>query len=231
MVTVVFLYGYLFREVENCGCFGALSLLESSPMISFVRNAILLALLFYVWKYSNRESLAALFPKIRTTRLIMAVVLINVFFLSGYTYQKGLHFGKSTVTRTYTGKFVGDTPLRDLISVSKDTSYLVFAFSYGCPHCYNSIENLKEYEPSGVVDKVIALSYVTDSAQMRRFRDVFNPRFEIKHYPPQALFAFTASFPVSYYITNDTVRMKINGELPCSYVFQRNLEKKDDAEK
>jgi uncharacterized membrane protein YphA (DoxX/SURF4 family) len=225
-VTAVFLYGYLFREVKNCGCFGALTLFDLPPVATFVRNAVLLALLFYVWKHSSRAPLTALSPKVKIANLIMAVVMFTVFFLSGYTYRQGLHFGRSYAMRTYTGKAVGDTPLRGLITTSKDTSYLVFAFSYGCPHCYNSIANLKEYESSGSVDKVIALSYVTDSTQMQWFHNVFYPQFEIKHYPPQELFALTSSFPVSYYITGDIVRMKIRGELPCSYVFRCSLEKR-----
>jgi hypothetical protein len=85
---------------------------------------------------------------------------------------------------------------------------------------------VKEYELSGAVDKVIALSYATDSAQMQRFRDVFHPELEIGHYPPQELRALSSSFPVSYYIIGDTVRMKINGELPCSYVFENKQGRK-----
>ncbi|MDR0371204.1 MAG: hypothetical protein LBH80_05055 [Prevotellaceae bacterium] len=114
------------------------------------------------------------------------------------------------------------TILKEFVSTSKDSTYLVFTFTYLCPHCMNSIENLNRYESSGSVDKVIGIA-LEDSIAEYRFKEIFKPEFSIRNYPAGTLFRLTNSFPVAYYIKNDSIMAELSGELPCSYVFiQKN---------
>ena len=113
--------------------------------------------------------------------------------------------------------------LSEFLTPSKDSTYFVFVFSYSCPHCYSSIENLKQYERLGVADKVLALSFAVDSTTGERFNDIFNPDFQIKNYPPKQLFRLSNQFPVSYYIQNNTIKLEIRGLLPSGYLLQKQL--------
>lgn len=49
-VTGVYVYGLVFREVADCGCFGAGSVFNGPPVATFVRNALLAGLTFAVWR-------------------------------------------------------------------------------------------------------------------------------------------------------------------------------------
>jgi hypothetical protein len=163
---------------------------------------------------------------------VMLCILCAVSFVAGYTYveqrRDATHY---TAKGQYAGKDVSNSIFNEFSTFSKDSTYLVFVFSYSCQHCYNSVENLKEYEKSGIVDKVIALSFATDTSAVHRFHDIFNPDFNIKDYQPKQLFRLTNQFPTSYYISNNTVKLEIGGILPCWYVLSRQLQKMQIVEK
>jgi len=210
--TVAYAYGILFHNVKDCGCFGNIKALNTSPVFSFLRDAILLYLLIAVWrKGENKQSVN---QWIAVTALIFMCV---VAFMTGYTSPK---FGNRTAKK-FVVQAVKNTALKDFIATSKDSTYLVFAFSYTCPHCLNSIANLKEYTKSGVVDKVIGLAF-GDSISEKKFTETFEPNFPIKNYSNELL-RLTNNFPTVYFIRNDSIVVEFSGELPCSYVFSKTI--------
>ena len=207
--SVIYAYGIIFKGVEDCGCFGQITILNTSPVLTFIRNAILLYLLLAVWlKSENKNNLN------KWIAITILVVMCSVTFMTGYTYSKT----GETKSKKYTAQAVENTALKDFITTSKDSTYLVFAFSYTCPHCLNSIANLKEYEQSGAVDKVIGLA-LGDSIIEKEFTEIFKPNFPIKNYSKELLH-LTRTFPIAYYVRNDSIVMKFSGELPCSYMFK-----------
>ncbi|MDR1883465.1 MAG: DoxX family protein [Prevotella sp.] len=218
-LTLVYIYGYFFRGIDDCGCFGAASVLNTSFVFTLFRNAILLYMLADVRKNVNRITPVQTWETVSVT-----VVLCITAFISGITYngEDRLDFGSQR--NQYVGKSVHNSVLKEFASTSKDSTYLLFAFMYSCSHCLNSIENLKQYEPSGVVDKVIAVT-LKDSIGERFFETNFKPNFTIRHYDPQTLLRLTRSFPTAYYIKNDTVRMEISGELPCAPVLAGKIKR------
>jgi len=212
LFTFIYSYGIIFKGVEDCGCFGKISVLNNLPVITFIRNGILLYMLIAIWKKGENIN--------KLNQWIIGVflmVLCLVSFMSGYTYR---FVNKTTVKQKYKARAMVDTPLKEFITTSKDSTYLVFAFTYTCPHCLNSIENLKQYETSGVVDKVIGIA-VENSVAEKQFKEIFKPEFSIKNYPPKIFFRLTNTFPTVYYIKNDSVMAVLSGELPCSYVFKQ----------
>ena len=221
-LSLVFLYGYLFVNITDCGCFGYFSFLNMPPVFTFIRNFILIGILLYIFLYS--DNVHKTMDKKEIT--VMWCILCAVAFVTGYTYVEQQHEATQYTTKgQYIHKDVKNSIFSEFLTTSKDSSYLVFVFSYACPHCYNSIENLKQYERAGVVDKVVALSFAADTLAEKKFRDVFHPDFQIKNYHPKQLFRLTGKFPTSYYIKNDTVRLEIRGILPCGYVLLQQLKK------
>jgi uncharacterized membrane protein YphA (DoxX/SURF4 family) len=221
-LSLVYLYGYLFINITDCGCFGHFSFLNMPPLFTFIRNFILMGMLLYIFFHSGDLH--------KTTDkkepAVMWCILCAVTFVTGYTCVECHYDATQYSTKgQYMHKDVKNSIFSEFLTTSKDSSYLVFVFSYTCPHCYNSIENLKQYERSGVVDKVIALSFAADTPAEKKFRSIFHPDFQIKNYPPKQLFRLTSQFPTSYYIQNDTVRLEIRGALPCGYIFLQQFQK------
>jgi len=147
-------------------------------------------------------------PQEQIKRVLSALFYVRMWNLNekvtgGYTTHEKPH-----ASRGYT--------------TSQDSTYLVFVFTYICPHCLNSIENLKQYEPAGIVDKVIGIA-LENSVAEKQFREVFKPEFQIKNYSSTILFHLTNTFPQTYYIKNDSIILVLSGELPCSYVFMQIL--------
>ena len=221
-LTLVYLYGYFFANITDCGCFGYFSWLNMPPLFTFIRNAVLIGLFVFIFLKSKglHKSLE------KSEMFIMGLILCAVCFTIGFTYFEQ----KSDVTQFYTeGEQINvdanASKLGEFLSFSSDSTYLVFAFSYSCPHCFNSIENLKQYEQMGVVDKVVAISYITSSRVIAKFNSIFNPNFQIKNYHPKKLFELTNRFPISYYIQNNTIKMEVDGVLPCGFIMQQHINK------
>ena len=101
-----------------------------------------------------------------------------------------------------------------------DSTYLIFVFSYTCPHCLNSIENLKRYEPGGAVDRVLALAPEHPEAEAR-FREEFRPESGVRSLPAEEISRLANAFPTAYYVRRDTVRAVLTGELPAALLFRR----------
>jgi hypothetical protein len=218
--TFIYAYGYFFMDIEDCGCFGSVSVLNTSFIFTLIRNAVLLYMSIDVYKNGHH-----IISSLTRWKIIFITAVLSVAsFISGLTYNNDDMIDFGSQKNQYTGKSVHNSVLKDFVSTSKDSTYLVFAFIHTCSHCLNSIENLKQYEPSGIVDKVIAVT-LKDSVKERFFINTFHPNFAIQTYDPQTLLRLTNNFPAAYYIKNDTVKLEIRGELPCGYVFLQQLRK------
>ncbi|MDR0812183.1 MAG: hypothetical protein LBN23_07965 [Paludibacter sp.] len=125
----------------------------------------------------------------------------------------------------YEGELYTETPLNAFVQLSDDSVYLVFLFVYSCPHCQNSVENLNEYEQSGVVDKVIGLT-IQDSVAARYFTDNFYPDFTIIQCDIEEFFAFNNRFPTSLLIKKGKIEKVLRGELPTATDFYRKNKRK-----
>ena len=214
-VTCIYVYGYFRHHITDCGCFGAVSKLNNMPpSLIVIRNLLLIALLYVVWKYAekNQNHLAEW-----KTAIIICVISVFSFF-AGYSYYPPFIRLSEEEENTYEGKALADTPLNDFLATSADSTYLVYVFSYTCPHCLNSIENLKQYKK--VADRIIALA-VRDSVYEPVFRQNFQVDFAVKNYDYQAIQPLAKGFPTAYYIQNDTIKKEIIGELPCVYNFKK----------
>lgn len=211
--TLIYLYGTVFLSIYDCGCFGNFTFLSSSPIIVLIRNAILLCLLIIVWiKGENKLSTN------RWTYLTILGFVCLTSFITGYTYNST--YNKNLKNRNHKIA-LRDSKLRDFIETSSDSTYIVFVFSYTCPHCLNSIANLKEYKQAEIADNVIGIALGNDQ-EKEFFESRFNPNFNIINYHDELL-ELTDIFPKTYYIQNDTIVMELSGELPNVYLFTNYL--------
>jgi uncharacterized membrane protein YphA (DoxX/SURF4 family) len=194
LFTAGFAYAHFAKGVSDCGCFGAISALETPPLLSFGRNAVffVLALLLF------RKPLP---PTPAPWRLGLLWVIGAVSFaLSGVSSVYPLFSPEP-----WLNKKVQDTPLNRMIHTNPDSTYLVFAMSVTCPHCWNATENVKAYKTTKKVDEIFALGVGTDSAAAI-YKSHFNPNFDIRLVSNKEMANITGGYiPKVFFVRRDSV--------------------------
>ena len=205
IVSAIFLYGVLARGITDCGCFGPLTWLNSRPWITFVRNALLIALLLPSLLSEQQGT-----PLTRSSFACMTAVAAMVMFLCGYTMH-GAQCLK-TAPKPFRPLPLAEHPLAEYVTCHPDSTYMVFAFSYTCPHCLNSIGNVSQFVSMGVVDRVIGLS-VKDFFGGERFRRLYQPDFPIREISSEQMHRLAPSLPVTFFVHHDTLVDVIRGSV------------------
>lgn len=207
--TLLYSYAYIFRSVEKCDCFGSLGN-DWSPIWFYVRNIVILGISIFVYLFYPKESQIQSY-KIQS----LFFVLLITSYLAGYTYNtpvKSSNVEKKAIT--FDGQNIHNTPLNNYAPVSRDSSYMIFLFSYSCPHCLNSIENLKQYAASNYVKNVILIGTGEDSARIKFYND-FDVHFQHFDINKETMKKLTNVFPMCYFVVNDTVKKSWIGTLPA----------------
>ena len=200
-------YGVAFHGVYNCGCFGHLEFLNLPPAWTFVRNLILCGILLFIGIKSTDKS-GNLW-----TRALLALGLAIGMFTVGMTFTKSTVMLKGNVTVVPTP--ISETAIpRYVHDMSPDSTYLLFAFSYSCPYCNQSIGNVALYEQTGVVDRVIGL-VVDDTIAEQSFRAFYKEEpFEIRRMPVEAILDITHDqLPTSFLVRHDTIFVTSHNEM------------------
>ena len=211
--TLMYSYALLFKGNEDCGCFGKFQALNTSPLFLYIRNALLLTLLLFA--YLKRERYGSFSSGFYGLALVLVGAGVLSYFV-GYTYQEPVSYKTARIS-------LHDSVLGEFVETSPDSTYLVFAFSYVCPHCLNSIGNLKECARFPIADKVIGLALGDSVMENRFFRKVFEPNFVI-HNHRNELLRLTDKFPRTYYIRHDSIVLQVAGELPCPFILSSYLD-------
>ena len=201
-LSAIFLYGVLNRGITNCGCFGPLTWLNSKPGLTFTRNAILLAMLIPS-ALSSQQGSATTMP----TLTCMALVGIVVMFMCGFSFRGAKCLKKQHQFRPVV---FAESKLSEYVTCNPDSTYLVFAFSYSCPFCQNSIGNVNQYQQMEYVDKVIGLA-VEDSNSRCRFERLFETNFEIEEMSQIEMFNLTTTLPTTYLVRHDSIISQYSG--------------------
>ena len=211
-VSVIFIYGLIFKDITECGCFGKLKVFDNTPWLTIIRNIILTILCIDIIYYYKRNCIKG--ASLNIVQLTTICIVAIGAFSCGYSTR----FTKKEQT-PFQPQHVNESKLKEYITVSSDSTYLVFAFSYTCPHCINSIGNLSQYEPNGIVDKVIPLAIKNNEAK-NRFDSFFGDEYDIIHISKDSMLNLTKELPVAYYIKNDSIKDILKGELPSGLLFK-----------
>lgn len=217
--TTAFAFAHFHNGVNDCGCFGKLRPSSWGPAESFIQNAILIALCITIrLKYPKGES------KTNVTwwkKGLIASLILSGMFISGLTFSMPTG---GLLNLTHKSKFqnqnIKNTELANYVKTAPGKTYMVFCFSYTCTHCWNSFENVRGFKKTGLVDSVIALAVGDDSSKIF-FNQNFQPDFNIRTLSVDAFDKISTSYPVGFYIKNDTIKYVIEGEIPSSMTFRK----------
>jgi uncharacterized membrane protein YphA (DoxX/SURF4 family) len=212
--TFVYLYAYIFRAVTDCGCFGRITWLNTSPPLTIIRNLSMITLMFLLWQWTpwQKEKPAMLNAGIALAALVVVV------FLTGNSYA---HLSTFRSIHPMYQKSVRETVLPQILSLSADSTYMVFIFSYRCEGCWDYFDNVRRYaDTPTVADRVVCLAAGKDSNAI--FQRYFQPLTTIIEVEEKTLTELTATAPSTFYIAGDTIRHIIVGSIPTRYLFEKN---------
>jgi uncharacterized membrane protein YphA (DoxX/SURF4 family) len=216
LFTLAFAYAHIQNGVNDCGCFGTLKQVNIPPFFSFARNAVLLALSLAVYiKYPRNEN-----PSGKWKKYIMLPVLCISMFIAGFTYNTPFFLIPRPEQHRFQDQLITNTPLAKYIKTSPDSTYLLFCFSYSCSHCWNSIENFRNYKKGKMVDSIISLATGDNDAKYF-FDQNFHPDFYVRDLSAGEMGEITEVYPVAFYIRHDSVKIIIPSELPSPVTFKR----------
>ncbi|MGD0342801.1 MAG: MauE/DoxX family redox-associated membrane protein [Bacteroidales bacterium] len=214
--TICFAYAHFVNGINDCGCFGTLQHSNIPPIFSFIRNFILLGMLLIVWiKYPKEDNATTKWK----TNLVL-LVICPLIFISGFTFRMPLFLKNNSEKHKFQNQNIRNTELSQYIKTSSDSTYLIFCFSYACPHCWNSIENLRQFKTSNTVDTVVGIATGEVSDKLY-FVQKFRPNFSIKDLPLDTMSKLVDVFPTAFYIKHDTIKVIIQSVLPSPITFSK----------
>jgi uncharacterized membrane protein YphA (DoxX/SURF4 family) len=237
--TALFAFAHFKYGVNNCGCFGTVQHMNFPPIFSFIRNFILIAMSLILWiKYPKEKKIKLGISSrgVGTSKLnyfassnitdwkkylIITVMSISIF-IAGFTFKMPYFLKNKFEIHEFQGQDIKNTELSKYLTTSPDSTYLFFAFSYTCPYCWNSIENLRQYQKSGIVDRTVVFAIGAESDK-DTFNQNFKPDFTIKDLSAIEMDKLTDSYPTAFYIEHDTVKFVLQSELPSPFIFKDNL--------
>ncbi len=213
LFTGAFAFNYAVHGVEDCGCFGALEILKTPPLVSFIRNGILLALALFCLRQAPASDLRAW--------KIVAVVLFSLVsaVASGVSAPKSLW----AVRSPWVGQPIAQTPLHSFVPAHPDSTYLVFLFSYQCHHCWDVTENIKAFKRTGAVDHIVAFGIGTE-AERQAYLVAFDPNFmptAVSWEKIKPMLGGRGGVPQVYLIEKNMVTSWMQGEVPSPHTFFR----------
>ena len=211
--TCVYTYAWHWHGITDCGCFGNFPI-PSTPLSTYVRNAILLILL----------SIGIIFDNCEKTEgwkyITLGTILYAATFVAGMSYKP---FAFTNRTHPFEHKAINETPLASFATASPQESELILFITYNCPHCINSMENFKAWKTDHAVDKTTAYVLVdTTDTQLDSMRHLFierHPTIE-KTELDKDVCTFVQGFPTAFILRNDSIQNIIVGELPSHYLFE-----------
>jgi len=210
--TLIYAYGYAVKDIEDCGCFG--STLQMSAIFVFIRNIILIVFSILVYKKTEKEKE----DKFKKT-VALVILGFGIFFTGNYfRLPANLEIIKPEEPELL-HKDITKTEFGEYYNFDADSTYMVFAFSYSCPHCLNSIENAKRFNDLEKIDKQIFFSAGSQEAKEKFFNN-----FDIKDIPifeNRISSATVKSFPTTFIIKNNKIIFIYKGVLPSHFVFNR----------
>ena len=214
--TAAFAYAHFVQGVVDCGCFGRIDVLQTSPTLSFGRNALLISLCIYLLLTASKSSRFVM-SKWQWRLLVVSGAL--AFTLAGASSVQPLY----QPDHPYLNELVNSTELRDFLALSPDSTYLIFLLSTNCASCWDAVENVKAYKSDGVVDEIIGLTY-GDEIDIMEFRDRFQPNFELHAIEKESFSELARQTPTVYYVQSGVIKhVQVNNVMSAARFYEETL--------
>jgi len=214
LVSYIFAYGLAAKGIEDCGCFGFLSKLHTGkPWMTFVRNAVFIAVSIPAIIDKQAQKERYVLPK----GVAAMVTVAAACFITGLAMRRTFELPDLPSVHTDSRQQTMEK-LNAIYPFSADSSYVVYLFSFTCPHCQNSFANVQQYEQLHVVDKVVGIAVENDEARERFYR-LYKPEIDILTIPNDQMSDITGSLPILLLIEGDTIQNAQSGSVTSPGIF------------
>ncbi|HPO14838.1 MAG TPA: hypothetical protein PLI09_15460 [Candidatus Hydrogenedentes bacterium] len=167
--TSLILYGWMFSNLRDCGCFGPL---EMSPGISIGKNAVLMVLGGLAWLGGSAKETSGSY----VYALIVSTLALtgSVVFLAHSTLEK-IPTTESGQNKPVFAQFVFDLPEGHFDLGKGD--YLVVMLSMSCEECMGEVPELNTMLEYPDLPPLVALCYEENMGDLDTFRSMSGPQF------------------------------------------------------
>lgn len=208
--TVAYSYANIYEGITDCGCFG--NLVENTPVwLSYLRNALLFVACVIIFVFMPKD-----YNRVSQTKwVVIAVLMAIVIYEAGHTYKAAPRYKE---THPLYNQPIKETVIGNYVDTNKDSIYCIYVYSYGCATCTDGLNNIKEYDDTGVVDRIIGLPVTEDKDGI--IHKAFGITFD-EVYVGLGLQGVVRDIPVLLYVENDTIKYVIEGSVPSAYNFKK----------
>lgn len=209
--TATYTYAWRQHGITDCGCFGRFLPIPSSPLITYVRNLVMILLLLFFFYTANTDNHI---PAWKHT--IILTIMFSATFVAGMTYRP---FSFKERKHPMEGKTLSQLNLSSLSTSCK--RQIVFFYSYSCSHCLNSVENLLAIRKYHAADTIFPIGIVKDIAYKEdSARLVWHDRYpQFTETMAQSDLQDIQVYPTTLIIKEDTIKKVWEGEIPSPFTI------------
>ena len=195
-LTLLFFYGFVFKGINDCGCFG--TVLKISPLVSFLRNIFMIGISWIIWQLPHNNF-------VNNTILKMGAIYsfgFIAFAVTGYEMKQTYR-----PIENIRDKAIKETVLGHSITLPKVNKYLIFIYSPSCSHCQEATPIVKQYLSTGTVEATIGVTASEfNKKELQAYYYQFKPNFETIKIPKDSIRKITRSLPMTLIIENGMVK-------------------------
>lgn len=213
--TLAYGYANIFEGIKDCGCFGSMKTGLSSPVMVLFRNSLLLILSIWVYKNSPKG-----YEYSGKTLIAILILMCMASYQTGKTSKPGEESPNAS-TRIKVNDLTNNTPIKNILKLNEDKKYILFFFSYNCPHCWNSIENLKKYKELNVADSILSFAVGSDEERFS-FTKKFQLSSPIIPITQDKMDEVTLAYPTAFLISKNKIKYIFPAEIPSPHTFLKS---------
>jgi hypothetical protein len=221
--TAIFLDVLLTKGIEDCGCFGSIKFLQMPPWGTVLRNVLIIAGSYFLYRFPPGETL-----KYRNYKFAaIAFVGLIAFTTSSISYSTPLISKKAINNQDLTGQDVSATFLKKFKNFDPKKRYAVFMYSPTCFHCWDATANVKSLAESHFVDETIAFAPSELMKEQLTYEAALKPNYKIFFISSKMFYEITTSTPVLMIIQNNKIiSYDTSGMIKSGYTIMNFARKK-----
>jgi uncharacterized membrane protein YphA (DoxX/SURF4 family)/thiol-disulfide isomerase/thioredoxin len=218
--TQVVLYGWIYLHLDDCGCMGVLKM---PPVVSVIKNIVLIALVIEAWRGLVSKPRAERPPMTRG-RLLKRAGLVLLSFIMAFVVSGYAAAHVKPVQETLMGprpfsafEFKANGKIWDL----GKGEYFVALLSMTCPHCKKIVPTLNELSTRSDFPTVVGLCKRNDK-KLEEFMDQTKPAFPIHMVEVRDFWRLIGFSYPRFVLVRDGSPVKIwDGSLPSVETIQK----------
>lgn len=190
----VYIWGYLFRDVTDCGCFG--EILKLNPVITLLKNAIMLLLSWWLWRNSS--------PVIKRKWLLAIAVIFGLITMGINSFEFN---GRISSNLKLSHLDLKKSFIRPCLQSGEQ---IILIFNPLCKPCRNTSIKLRKSK----IPVVALCGNVFSNADYQDYQKFVKPDFPIYAVSIDSVQKHVFAYPTLLYLKDGLVKEVLNDVKP-----------------